>query len=492
MTNSNTAKDAAAAALEALLKDSRIGGQLPAPTDPAKVDSFLNSEQGMQTSLRVLEVALEAAKAECLVDDESVSGGIQIGIGEQAQPDLNPAEETASMAETEASAESSGPSTIAEPLSESSSGAEGSSPAGAEPIPDTEIPTEGGAQVATGQEPDPRPGGDELVVSSVSVEEDHVLDGSEVTDLAATAEKEGYAQSDPSDTESDTDQIRSQPTSIAGVTGSGVNGDSADVASLSAPDPVAVEDTTMNDGQDSDQLDNKASARQAGRDSSARAEFDSGRNARSEQLAEYARTPATAPAPDRRPVNPPKLRVELPNSKEGVPYSATPVLTNHGKQMRVDVVEVHFPTDIGLRFNPETGCVEGTPTEPGDHRCTLIVQRPGRVPVQRRTVDFIFVVNFDPKSLWKEIDPSPYAPFQKPHMDSQRRVEREMELIAASRRGRSHANNGTFRDDDFKLTIGGDYYLVSVADGAGSATYSREGSRITVNKFSDSICAALD
>ena len=52
-------------------------------------------------------------------------------------------------------------------------------------------------------------------------------------------------------------------------------------------------------------------------------------------------------------------------------------------------------------------------------------------------------------------------------------------IIAASKRGRSHAHEGKPRDDHFDITItSGDWYVGIVADGAGSAPFSREGSRI--------------
>ena len=52
--------------------------------------------------------------------------------------------------------------------------------------------------------------------------------------------------------------------------------------------------------------------------------------------------------------------------------------------------------------------------------------------------------------------------------------------MAASKRGRSHANEGKPRDDDFKFfhSDENDWYVIAVADGAGSAKYSRKGSQI--------------
>ena len=59
-------------------------------------------------------------------------------------------------------------------------------------------------------------------------------------------------------------------------------------------------------------------------------------------------------------------------------------------------------------------------------------------------------------------------------------------VIAASERGRSHANEGKFRDDHFLIKTGPEaangWLFFAVADGAGSAKYSREGSKLACEK----------
>ena len=89
----------------------------------------------------------------------------------------------------------------------------------------------------------------------------------------------------------------------------------------------------------------------------------------------------------------------------------------------------------------------------------------------------------DPRSLWKVLDPEEGQPFIKDHTDQHLIFTEKFDLIAASRRGRSHEHAGTFRDDDFSLFYIPDteWSVITVADGAGSAIYSREGSRIAVD-----------
>ena len=98
-----------------------------------------------------------------------------------------------------------------------------------------------------------------------------------------------------------------------------------------------------------------------------------------------------------------------------------------------------------------------------------------------------FVINPDPWSLWEEHEPSDALPYPKPHVAHESGIipceegATPLTVLAASRRGRSHAHAATFRDDDFAMKLGenvGDWNFIVVADGAGSAKYSRKGSRI--------------
>ncbi len=95
-----------------------------------------------------------------------------------------------------------------------------------------------------------------------------------------------------------------------------------------------------------------------------------------------------------------------------------------------------------------------------------------------------FVLNPDPDTLWED-NPTPNdAPFQKPNEAVQSATtptEPPLTVLGASQRGRSHAQVGSFRDDHFTIRLGAnpdDWHFVAVADGAGSARFSREGSRL--------------
>jgi hypothetical protein len=98
------------------------------------------------------------------------------------------------------------------------------------------------------------------------------------------------------------------------------------------------------------------------------------------------------------------------------------------------------------------------------------------------TGECVFIVNPDPRSLWRNVEPPAEGPYFKASLDCRLLQTPSGRIAAASRRGRSHEHAGTFRDDDFFLDHVADagWSVLLVADGAGSATSSREGARLAV------------
>ena len=99
-----------------------------------------------------------------------------------------------------------------------------------------------------------------------------------------------------------------------------------------------------------------------------------------------------------------------------------------------------------------------------------------------------FAVNANSRDLWNN-NPTPEdIPYFKADQDCdyvkvlEKDGKPQKDIVAASVRGRSHAheNPGKPRDDDFRISYCSEtgWYVLAVADGAGSAKYSREGSKI--------------
>lgn len=98
------------------------------------------------------------------------------------------------------------------------------------------------------------------------------------------------------------------------------------------------------------------------------------------------------------------------------------------------------------------------------------------------------LVNPDPWSLWEVHEPKPkdiifdlydLKRIENGHKNAFAYEDDVFSVIGASCRGRSHAHAGTFRDDDMGYWADRKTgrYIFIVADGAGSARFSREGSR---------------
>lgn len=132
-------------------------------------------------------------------------------------------------------------------------------------------------------------------------------------------------------------------------------------------------------------------------------------------------------------------------------------------------------------------CVSGVPQTPGAINMTLhgevTTRSKGDVP---QSVELpVLIATPDPKTLWKNLPTDPTAPYQSPDEDHIIIKAGDRTIVAASKRGRSHAHDGKFRDDNFKVDYIEEtgWFIITVSDGAGSAKFSREGSRIACQTF---------
>lgn len=197
---------------------------------------------------------------------------------------------------------------------------------------------------------------------------------------------------------------------------------------------------------------------------------------------------ATLPA---NPTPPPRLRVHIErNARAGEPYHATiSATTLQGEPVAILACEV--PAESGIHF--VEGVLAGdTPVE-GEHHIHLQCEAAayGHNPVPVTTV---LLVNPDPRSLWKNLPSDRDAPGWKTDSFSNFQLGAGgRRLIAASQRGRSHAHNGGFRDDDvaLRVTAADGWNILAVADGAGSAKRSRIGSRVVVDTAVEVVASQL-
>jgi len=205
-----------------------------------------------------------------------------------------------------------------------------------------------------------------------------------------------------------------------------------------------------------------------------------------------APVPAVAPPPPAEPA----LRIRLPNATAGTPYThvlafdKTPALEGF-RVVRMDGIE-----GTGMSFDLDMGRIHGAPTtDPKKtHEVTFSarLEKAAGDKTQHRDATFVLLVNPNPRALWNKVDPDPSLPFQKPHQRSAA-LSGPLRAVASSVRGRSHANNGTFREDDFHFEYDatGQWLVLAVSDGAGSAKLSRRGSELVSQASVSSLVQAL-
>lgn len=181
--------------------------------------------------------------------------------------------------------------------------------------------------------------------------------------------------------------------------------------------------------------------------------------------------------------------VALPVAKVGTPYRATINLATilRANARRVDGARFDLcasdstlpPIGLECRLDDDALFLEGTPTQTLRGQVELIVEI-AKTPLA--PIALPLIVHPDIWSLWK-ILPSPSGPypvedeisFAAPFPGDDRKI-----VLAASQRGRSHEHYGKFRDDAFAVNLDAfdGWSFLAVADGAGSARFSRQGAKI--------------
>jgi Protein phosphatase 2C len=177
-------------------------------------------------------------------------------------------------------------------------------------------------------------------------------------------------------------------------------------------------------------------------------------------------------------------QIQLPNATEGKAYHFVLNMSKFGLTEIIPVELAGLET-CGLCFDPITNQIQGIPTQSGDISIQLRYHLLNQTTLWGKSISFF--VNKDPRSLWKNIPSDPTAPYPKSDSDHFQLATSGKMMVAASQRGRSHAQVGSFRDDDFMLTHHetSKWNLIVVADGAGAAKFSRQGSFISCQTITD-------
>lgn len=163
-------------------------------------------------------------------------------------------------------------------------------------------------------------------------------------------------------------------------------------------------------------------------------------------------------------------RMSLPNARTRTPYEAR-IEGYNGLFMRDD-------GGCGLSVD-EDGKVFAARMPAGEYKISMGGIKDGK-PVS--IIARLSVIP-NPQELWVSVPSDKTDPLAKPD-EAFDMVQGTAFMVAASKRGRSHAKDGTFRDDHFGLSYDADsgWHVMVVADGAGSARSSREGSKVACER----------
>jgi hypothetical protein len=154
-----------------------------------------------------------------------------------------------------------------------------------------------------------------------------------------------------------------------------------------------------------------------------------------------------------------------------------------------DIIKYEFEglKEAGLWYDEKTKQITGNPTQSGDIKIKFrfkVDGQPDDAPYNEKVITLI--INPDPKTLWKSLESDKNDPYWKEDNVTVFAPIGDRHILVSSERGRSHANVGSFREDDFAFKdLENGWCLVVVSDGAGSAKISRKGSAIACTGIVD-------
>jgi len=204
------------------------------------------------------------------------------------------------------------------------------------------------------------------------------------------------------------------------------------------------------------------------------------------------------------------LKDRLPNASVGRSYRADIAVLFGEHSQQVTGIHLQIPEGFGLVYDREAGVLQGDPLCAGEFELALSYQvacgrdEEGLAAMEAACCLIKLTVNPDPVSLWKNKPSDPDGLFAKPDSAAGFFSGVQLTTLAASLRGRSHAHEGGYRDDDYAVDVAASsgapvsaaeetetgaessariaghspWSIFVVADGAGSAKLSRRGSQL--------------
>ena len=176
-------------------------------------------------------------------------------------------------------------------------------------------------------------------------------------------------------------------------------------------------------------------------------------------------------------------QIILPNALIGCSYKAKIDIEKFNLKDLI-ILDIEGLTDTGLTFDAPSLVIEGIPIKSGDLKLKLLYRLQDEAENSVLNAKIIpLLVMVDPKTLWKNLPSNKDDIYWKEDNVSISDKLGTKTIVVSSKRGRSHQNVGSFRDDDFsfKHFDSNGWSIVCIADGAGSYSLSRKGSQIACN-----------
>jgi serine/threonine protein phosphatase PrpC len=178
----------------------------------------------------------------------------------------------------------------------------------------------------------------------------------------------------------------------------------------------------------------------------------------------------------------------MPNATVGKPYSFKfEIETETFQGIRILDIKIENE-NVLCEYDATSAIITAMFTEAGQFNFTITFElEDDAVEGVKNIKEIKVLVNPDPKTLWKNLDSNIEDPYWKEDNISASAVFGTKKFIVGSKRGRSHAHEGIFRDDDFDFHYNSEtgWGIIAVADGAGGSKYSRKGSLLACKAVVD-------
>jgi len=187
-------------------------------------------------------------------------------------------------------------------------------------------------------------------------------------------------------------------------------------------------------------------------------------------------------------------QIPLSNGTVGKPYE---FVFDFSQLNFTDIGDYNIEIDekVGVTFSKAENKISGVLKEAGEHILVFNFKlKSAKEDSTFQKKEIKLIVNPDPKSLWKNLESDKTDQYWKEDNIAGHLNFDSKNLVVGSKRGRSHAHEAKFRDDAFEFTFDEQncWGIIAVADGAGSAKFSRKGSEIACVSVLDYFAGVKD